>query len=227
MNSFAATVYVIDDDEQTRDSLGGMLGIAGYLVKHFRNAEDFLSMWQGDPEPGVAIVDACLPGISGEQLHSILLQSGIPVAMIFMTGYGDILASVNAIKQGAIDYLEKPINSGHLLKSLEEAVQLIQHRIEKTVLLQNHETRYNKLTAREKEVCELAARGLLNKQIAGKLGIAEKTVKIHRGRVMQKLELSTIAHLVQFYLQFNPPQLFDLTEEDAKQDARETPEKTE
>lgn len=214
MNPPGTVISVIDDDEQVLSHLAEQIEALGYQARSFSCAEEFLEAWHQAPQPEVAIIDVCLPGMQGTQLLEELKNAEYPVAMIFVTGYGDIVTSVRTIKQGAIDYLEKPIHPDQLKQALEEAFAHLHSLTEHASIRQNCEQRYSKLTAREREVCELVARGLLNKQIASKLGIAEKTVKIHRGRMMHKLKISTVAHLVQFYLLFNPPTLMALSEDE-------------
>jgi len=208
MTQIKPHIFLIEDDETVRAYIFRMARSFGHDISCYSTAEEFLDSWQEERVPGIAIVDIRLPGMHGTDLQDQLVEMEAPVLLIFVTGYGDILTSVETIKRGAVDFLEKPIKRESLEKAIREAEIKLNNMIDQLTTRRSCKELYQKLTPREREVFELAAKGLLNKQIAVRLGIAEKTVKIHRGRVMHKLQLSSIAQLVQFYLQLNPESLF-------------------
>lgn len=190
------TVFVVDDDASVRKGLVRLLKSAGYRPEGCVSAEEFLERWERDPAPGCVLLDIQMPGLDGLQLQQKLQSSmhGIPV--IFITGHGDIPSSVAAMKAGAVDFFPKPINGDDLLKAVQEAIQ--RDRIERAERAEGAAVarRYETLTSREREVMALVIQGLLNKQIASVLGASEKTVKIHRGRVMEKMKVRSVADLV-------------------------------
>jgi len=195
MEDIAPTVFVVEDIQTVRAALSRLLTVAGYEVRSFESAEDFLS----DPvaaAPGCLLLDVCLPGLSGIELQRQLIGSQCARPIIFMTGMGDIETSVRAMKDGAIDFLTKPIDNESLFAAVERALRRdAQQRLERAV----HgiiEKRLRALTARERQVLEHVIEGRLNKQIATDLGIGEKTVKVHRGRVMSKMAVRSVAELV-------------------------------
>ena len=189
------TIFVIDDDPSVRSSLERLLRSVGLDVRTFASAQEFLH--GGPPEaPGCLVLDVRMPGLSGLDLQEELADRGIPLPIIFMTGYGTIPMSVRAMKAGAVDFLEKPFDDQNLLDTIYNAIE----RSKGMKLERDEETEKRRLvdslTPREREVFALVARGMLNKQIAYELGISEKTVKVHRGRVMQKMNASSLADLL-------------------------------
>jgi FixJ family two-component response regulator len=190
------TVFVVDDDAGARKSMQRLLKSAGYRTESFASADDFLSCWKENPAPGCVLLDIMMPGLGGLQLQQKLQSSEHRIPIIFITGYGDIPSSVAAMKAGAVDFLSKPINDENLLNAVAEAISR-DHversvRDQRDVVVRLHKT----LTARERQVMALVVRGLLNKQIAFELGVSEKTVKIHRARVMHKMKVASVADLV-------------------------------
>jgi FixJ family two-component response regulator len=189
------TVFVIDDDAQVRRAVGRLLTSAGHRVELFSSAIQFLENTDGD-RPGCLVIDLRLPGLNGIDLFNLLRTTGKTIPMVFLTGYGDVPTSVQAMKAGAVDFLTKPVDEEDLLEAIGRAlardVQLRERRAEQEELVGRRAT----LTRRERQVFDLVVQGLLNKQIAGRLGTTEQTVKVHRGRVMQKMQATSIAQLV-------------------------------
>lgn len=190
-----SVVYVIDDDASVRKSLERLIRSAGLDVKTFPSAKDFLSYNPSD-HPCCLVLDLKMPGITGLELQEKLnaLHRSIPV--IFITGFGNVPASVKAMKAGAVDFLEKPFEDKTLLDAIHRAIQhdiLYQKRSHERDDIRRLSER---LTNREREVFELVVTGMLNKQIAFQLGITEKTIKVHRARIMQKMKAQSLADLV-------------------------------
>ncbi len=190
------TVFVVDDDAPVRKSLERLLKSAGYRTESYPSADEFLAGWEADPKPGCVLLDIMMPGQDGMQLQQTLRASALEIPIIFITGHGDIPLSVKAMKFGAIDFFLKPIDDQKLLQAVEEAIrrdaQARTERAERDTV----SNRYATLTPRDREVMALVVRGMLNKQIASALGTSEKTIKIHRGRVMEKMKVNSVADLV-------------------------------
>jgi FixJ family two-component response regulator len=190
------TVYIVDDDAAVRKSLSRLLKSAGYSTESFPSADDFLDSWSSHPLPGCVLLDIMMPGLDGLQLQQQLHASPHGIPIIFITGHGDIPSSVSAMKAGAVDFFAKPFNDEDLLRAVAEAIRRDRRqraeRAERAVLIRLFED----LTPREREVMALVVKGLMNKHIASVLGTSEKTVKIHRGRVMEKMEVQSVADLV-------------------------------
>jgi FixJ family two-component response regulator len=195
MISSNSMVFLIDDDASVRKGVSRLLRSAGYKSEVFASASDFLKREQ-HPGPTCVIVDVRMPGINGMDLQQTLIRHGREEQLVFITGHGDISTCVQAMKAGAIDFLSKPFRNGELLQCVERA--LARSADQRLRNAEKNEARYllDLLTPREFEVMQLVITGMLNKQIAGKLGTAEKTVKVHRGRMMQKLDLTSVAELV-------------------------------
>jgi FixJ family two-component response regulator len=195
MTTSTAIVFVIDDDKSVRKSLERLLDAAKYKAELFNSASEFLSR-SPHPGPTCIIIDVRMPGLNGIDLQRMLIDSGREEQLVFITAHGDIPMCAQAMKAGAVDFLPKPFKPHQMLKSVERALsrsaeQLLRasNRNRARVLLQ-------KLTPREYEVMEMVATGLLNKQVGGELGMAEKTVKTHRAHVMQKLGITSVAELM-------------------------------
>ena len=188
-------VYVVDDDTSFRKSVSRLLRTAGFGVEALASAKEFLEHPIVD-RPSCLVLDVRMPGPSGIDLQAALQEARRDLPIVFMTGHGDVSTSVRAMKGGAVDFLEKPFRAAELLacvqRGLARSRQSRAERAERTTV----ERRFATLTSRERDVLRLVVTGLLNKQIAGELGIAEKTVKIHRGQVMQKMEAGSVAELV-------------------------------
>jgi FixJ family two-component response regulator len=191
----AAIVYVVDDDLSTRRALARLIRSVGLEVQTFPSAKAFLN-YRRPNRPGCLVLDVRLPDATGLDLQSNLDQTGGDLPIIFITGYGDVSTSVRAMKGGAVDFLEKPVNDDDLVDCIQSALRRShEQRAERAARAEVHR-RLEVLTPREREVLMLVVTGKLNKQIAGDLGIAIKTVKIHRGRVMEKMQASSVADLV-------------------------------
>jgi len=189
------TVFVIDDDASVRKSLSRLLRSLGFEVETFAAAELFLKRYPYDGV-GCIILDIMMPGLDGIGLQDQLSKADYGMPIIFITGHGDIPMSVRAMKKGAVDFLPKPFDDEELLQAVKKAIEKdIQAREERGEVRQVLE-RLRLLTAREYEILPYITAGMLNKQIAYKLGIAEKTIKNHRGKIMEKLHVSSVADLV-------------------------------
>jgi FixJ family two-component response regulator len=188
-------VFIIDDDASVRKSLSRLLRTLGFNVEAYESGEHFLSR---EPYHGIGciILDIRLPGLSGMDLHDELITAHRALPIIFVTGHGDIPMSVRAMKKGAVDFLPKPFDEEDLLHALDRAIEADKKAKEEQTE-HNHTMRLvERLTPREREIVPYIISGILNKQIASKLNIAEKTVKVHRGRIMEKLGVESVADLV-------------------------------
>src|SRR5438093_1486720 len=190
-------VFAIDDDASVRKGLARLLRSAGYKSEIFESAPDFLAREQ-HTGPACVIVDVQMPGINGMDLQETLIQHRREEQLIFITGHGDIPMATQAMKAGAVDFLPKPFKPGELLRCVERALTRSAQQRRGAVEKSESRRLLDLLTPREFEVMQLVIRGMLNKQIAVELGTAEKTVKVHRGRVMQKLGVTSVAELVMF-----------------------------
>jgi len=190
-------VLVVDDDAPVRKSLKRLLRSAGYTVRTFATPAEFLEGDHGDPvQPRCVVADVMMPGFTGIELQEELSHRGSPLPLIFITGHGDIPIGVKAMRDGAVDFLEKPFDAEELLGAVDRAML---RYIEETGRREDAASARKALltlTPREHEVMRFVISGLLNKQIARRMDIAEKTVKVHRGRVMQKTGVVSVAELV-------------------------------
>src|SRR5271169_148178 len=190
------TVFIVEDALAVRAALTRMLHAAGYTVRSFKSAEAFLGE-QKDAEPGCLLLDVLLPGLSGIELQRELARSLFPRPIVFLTGNGDIKTGVAAMKEGAVDFLTKPIDNVRLFAAVEQALQRDQERRVQAEIRRVIHHRLETLTPRERQVMVQVVRGRLNKQIAADLGTGEKTVKVHRARVMAKMAVRSVPELVQ------------------------------
>jgi len=188
-------VVVVDDDSSFRKAIGRVLESAGYDVDMYGSARDFLDRWEHSG-PACVVLDLRLPDLDGIELQRRLRDADAALATIFLTGYGSIPDSVQAMKSGAVDFLEKPVPRAKLLGAIDAAMAGLHQGEEERHRVEDLQRRYETLTPREREVMHLVVRGLLNKQIAAELGISTKTVKVHRGRVMSKMAAERLPHLM-------------------------------
>jgi FixJ family two-component response regulator len=190
-----AVVFVVDDDASVREALGRLIRSAGLRVEAFASAEAFLARSRADG-PACLVLDVRLPNLSGLDLQRRMADANNEIPIVFITGHGDIPTTVRAMKAGAMEFLTKPLVDGDVLESIQQALARDRatrdHQAETAAL----RGRYALLTPREAEVMAWVVSGLLNKQIAGELGISEETVKVHRGQVMRKMEADSLADLV-------------------------------
>lgn len=190
-----AIVAIVDDDLSFREGVSSLVRAAGWRVETFASAEEFLARPRADP-PSCLLLDLQLPDLNGLDLQKRIAEGDLAVPIVFISGHGDIPATVRAMKAGAVEFLTKPFDKEQLFCAIAEAMARDRHNREE--LAQSHQVRqlYSSLTQREKQVMQHVVFGLLNKQIAAELTISEFTVKLHRGRVMRKMQAKSLADLV-------------------------------
>jgi FixJ family two-component response regulator len=191
----ASTIFVVDDDAAVRRSLMRLLRSAGWNAEAFASAGDLLER-APITGPGCVLLDVNMPGMNGLELQERMIDAGIFLPVVFLSGKGDIPMSVRAMKHGAVDFLVKPVEEAVLFQALDQAIRRQAAEAATRDTRDSIMARLALLSSREREVLEGVLQGRLNKQIAYDLGIAEKTVKAHRGRVMEKMEAHTVAELV-------------------------------
>ena len=199
------TVFVVDDDAALREALGSLIRSVGLQVDLFGSATEFLASKLPDVT-SCLVLDVRLPGLSGLDFQSELVKANVQIPIIFITGHGDIPMSVRAMKAGAVEFLTKPFRDQDLLDAVQVALERDRFRRQDSKSVSNLRPRYETLTPREQEVMALVTAGLMNKQIAAQIGVAEITVKIHRGNVMRKMAARSLAELVRMadILQIRP-----------------------
>lgn len=191
----SATIFIVDDDASVRKGLARLMRSAGWNAESFPSANEFLTR-PAFTGTGCAVLDVRMPGITGPELYEQMIRHNVSLPVIFLTGHGDVPTSVQEMKLGAVDFLEKPVDDEVLLKSVRLALE--RHsagraREQERAAIRD---RVRQLTRREREVMQYVIAGCLNKQIADQLGIAERTIKVHRGRLMHKMQVASVAELV-------------------------------
>jgi FixJ family two-component response regulator len=195
MSTERSTVFVVDDDVSIREALKNLFRSVGLNVKTFATAQEFLSNHLDDLS-GCLVLDVRLPGLSGLDLQRQLGEANVQIPIIFITGHGDIQMSVRAMKAGAIEFLTKPFRDQELLDAVQQAIERDHRERQQKAHISELRERHAGLTSREKEVLALVVRGLVNKQIGDQLNITEPTVKLHRGRLMNKMKADSLADLI-------------------------------
>ncbi len=189
-------VIVVDDDPSVQRALKRLFRTHGFAARVFCSADELLADTAPLPDCGCLLLDIEMPGVDGLELQTRLRQRGLRLPVIFITGHGTIPMSVQAMKQGAMDFLQKPFAGERLLEIVRKAFESSRRQLAERSECEGLELRFLSLSPRERDVLQLVVRGLLNKQIAHALGIVEKTVKVHRARVMEKMQANSIAELI-------------------------------
>jgi RNA polymerase sigma factor (sigma-70 family) len=193
------TIYIVDDDSAVRDSLALLFGLKGYRTAIFSSAEDFLATFRKDLR-GCLVLDIKMTGMSGLDLQARLADLGAELPIVLITGHGDTASARQALKGGAVDFLEKPLDEEQLLTAVATALERDQKRQADDEFAQEANARIARLTAREREVMQLAAAGRHNREIAEALGISPRTVEVYKARLMEKLQARNLSELIRFAL---------------------------
>ena len=189
------TVFIVDDDAAVRDSVAMLLGTVNLTTETFTSAEDFFAGF--DPNrPGCLLLDLRMPGMSGLGVQQELAQRGSRIPIVFLTAHGDVQVAVQAMKEGAVDFLQKPFRDDELIERIQKALEVDRRQRALEVDEANFRSRLAELTPREKEVMDHVVAGAPNKAIAMDLGLSERTIEIHRSRVMKKMGVTSLAELV-------------------------------
>ena len=191
-------IYLVDDDESVLDSLAFLLQEFDYQVQCFASGEDFLQQTKLD-QAGCVVLDSRMPTMRGQQVHQVLQQQHSPLGVIYLTGHGDVPMAVEALKQGAVDFLQKPIDGKVLVEAINKACEYSEQATQ-AMTIQNA---FESLTEREQAILRLVVQGMKNQQIAEALCIAVRTVEVHRSNLMKKFSAKSIAELVMQYAQLN------------------------
>jgi FixJ family two-component response regulator len=194
-----AVVFIVEDDPAVRRAIGRLIRSAGLTVQLFASAQEFLKFEQSAERPDLPsclVLDVRLPGLNGLELQQMLAGRGAEIPIIFITGHGDVPMSVRAMKAGAVEFLTKPFRDRDLLGAIQSGLERDRLVRKRRAEITGLRRRWDSLTPREREVFSLVARGLPNKQVAAELGASEKTIKVHRGKVMRKMKAGSLADLV-------------------------------
>lgn len=202
MARVSGTVYLIDDDNSMRDSLARMLRDVGYVIQDFESATAFLQN-SLPVAPAMILLDMQMPDVSGLELMEGLEKIGRKTPIVFLSGQSHPQEIVKGLKKGALDFLFKPFNIEELLQAIDQAIEFDQRQLKKNLKEGEIKRNFSSLTPREKEVCGLLVEGLMNKEIAERLGTTDATIKVHKARVMEKMQASSLQELVKFYLESN------------------------
>ena len=198
MSQSPGTVYIVDDDASVRRAATRLLFAAGFKALAFETAQEFLE-YPCPETPSCLVLDVQMPGLTGIELQEQLAGYQPAIPIVFITGHGDIPTSVKAIKAGATDFLSKPVDTESLLSAVRQAIGQHTQALQRAAALAETRSGVHSLTDRERQVMELVVTGMLNKRIAAQLGITEATVKVHRGRVMQKMKVDSVVELVRIH----------------------------
>ena len=190
-----AIVAIVDDDPSIREGVGSLLRSVGWMVETFASAEEFVARPRAN-SPSCVLLDLQLPDLSGLDLQKWMIDAKLEIPVVFISGHGDIPASVRAMKAGAIEFLTKPFDEEQLLQAITEAIDRDRDLRQQHGEMRGIRARYDSLSPREQQVMHLVVSGLLNKQIAAELDISEFTIKVHRGHVMRKMQAGSVADLV-------------------------------
>ena len=202
MTRLTGTIYLIDDDNSMRDSLARMLRDVGYTVQDFESATSFLQN-SLPVAPAVIVLDMQMPDVNGLDLMERLEKLGRKSPIVFLSGQSHPQQIVKGLKKGALDFLFKPFNIDELLQAIDQALEYDQKQLKRNLKDGEIKRNFNTLTPREKEVCALLVEGLMNKEIAERLGTTDATIKVHKARVMEKMQAHSLQDLVKFYLEAN------------------------
>ena len=202
MTRLTGTIYLIDDDNSMRDSLARMLRDVGYTVQDFESATSFLQN-SLPVAPAVIVLDMQMPDVNGLDLMERLEKLGRKTPIVFLSGQSHPQQIVKGLKKGALDFLFKPFNIDELLQAIDQALDYDQKQLKRNLKDGEIKRNFNTLTPREKEVCTLLVEGLMNKEIAERLGTTDATIKVHKARVMEKMQAHSLQDLVKFYLEAN------------------------
>ena len=195
MNETLPIVFVVDDESAVGVSIKRLLHSVGLEARHFTSASEFLRAKRPDA-PGCIVLDVRLPDLSGLDLQQELAKANVDLPVIFVTGHADIPMTVRAMKAGAVEFLTKPFREQELLEAVQRAISRHRQILDQRASMRVLQRRYELLTPREREVYPLVASGLLNKQVAAELNASEKTIKVHRGQLMQKMEAHSLSDLI-------------------------------
>lgn len=197
------TIYIVDDDNSVRDSLALLLNFRGFRCREFASAEEFLAAWRPDWS-GCLLLDLRMTGMDGLALQQVLNEHGARLPIVFLTGHGDIAQARSALKAGAVDFLEKPINHEALFQSLGEALRMNTEQRAAERRLADIEGRIARLSERERQVMERVVAGRHNREIAAELAISPRTVEVFKARMMEKMQARSVPELVKLVLEANP-----------------------